>query len=146
MVHDLVVGTGLLSVPARRTRTGLACHAAAVSRSLLVVDDHAGFRALARQVLDGDVFAVVGEAATCSEALQQAHDLAPDVVVLDVALPDGSGFDVARELIASSPAPAVVLVSSRSWSTLSRRLQQSGARGFLAKEQLSVAAVDGLVR
>lgn len=116
-----------------------------MSRTLLVVDDHADFRALARRVLDGVAFTVVGEAATACEALALAQRLHPEVVVLDVALPDGNGFDVAGSLAQAVPPPAVVLVSSRDWGQLSRRVQRSGARGFLPKEELTSAAVEKML-
>jgi DNA-binding NarL/FixJ family response regulator len=116
-----------------------------VSRSLLVVDDHAAFRALARQVLESDAFRVVGEAATAAEGLELTRELHPDVVILDVGLPDGNGFELARRLVTTVPAPAVVLVSSRDWGQLSRRVTTSGARGFLPKEELTAAAVAALL-
>lgn len=116
-----------------------------MSRTLLVVDDHADFRALARRVLDGAAFTVVAEAGTAREALLLAHQLRPEVVVLDVALPDGNGFDVAQTLVQADPPPAVVLVSSRDWGQLSRRVRRSGARGFLPKEELTAAAVERLL-
>lgn len=116
-----------------------------MSRTLLVVDDHADFRAMARRVLDGAAFTVVAEAATAREALAVAHRLKPDVVVLDVALPDGNGFDVAYALVNAVPPPDVVLVSSRDWGRLSQRVRRSGARGFLPKEELTVAAVEAMI-
>jgi DNA-binding NarL/FixJ family response regulator len=116
-----------------------------VSRSLLVIDDHAAFRALARQVLESDAFRVVGEAATAAEGLELTQGLHPEVVILDVGLPDGNGFELARNLRRHTPAPAVVLVSSRDWGQLSRRIRSSGACGFLPKEELTAAAVEALV-
>jgi DNA-binding NarL/FixJ family response regulator len=116
-----------------------------VSRSLLVVDDHAAFRALARQVLESATFNVVGEAATGADGLAMTHELHPDVVILDVGLPDGNGFVLAGDLLRAIPPPAVVLVSSRDWGQLSRRVRSSGARGFLPKEELTAAAVEALL-
>jgi two-component system response regulator EvgA len=116
-----------------------------VSRTLLVIDDHAAFRALAREVLDGEVFHVVGEASSAAEGLLLAQELQPDVVIMDVGLPDGSGFDLTGRLVRTLPSPAVVLVSSRDWGHLSRRVRSSGARGFLPKEELTPAAVEALL-
>jgi DNA-binding NarL/FixJ family response regulator len=116
-----------------------------MSRTLLVVDDHAAFRALARQVLEGSSFSVVGEAGTAAQGLKMTQDLHPDVVILDVALPDGNGFDLTGALVLNVPAPAVVLVSSRDWGQLSRRVRSSGASGFLPKEQLTAAAVEAML-
>jgi DNA-binding NarL/FixJ family response regulator len=116
-----------------------------VSRTLLVVDDHAAFREQARQMLQGEVFEVIGEAATAGEALALAGLLRPEVVVLDVGLPDGDGFELAAMLVRRAPAPAVVLVSSRDWGRGSRRVRNSGARGFIPKDELTPAAVEELI-
>jgi DNA-binding NarL/FixJ family response regulator len=107
---------------------------------VLIVDDHAPFRALARMVLVADGFDVVGEAGDGPDALAAAHDLHPDVVLLDVQLPGTDGFAVAEELAAHPPAPAVVLVSSRSRSDYGHR-PDDVARGFIAKAELSGAAL-----
>jgi DNA-binding NarL/FixJ family response regulator len=113
---------------------------------VLIVDDHAPFRALARMVLVADGFEVVGEAADGAGALRAARQLEPDVVVLDVQMPgvDGfgvDGFDVAEALAVQEPAPAVVLVSSRSRADYGRRVDDSAAQGFIAKAELSGAAL-----
>ena len=113
---------------------------------VLIVDDHAPFRALARMVLVADGFEVVGEAADGAGALRAARQLEPDVVVLDVQMPgvDGfgvDGFDVAEALAGQAPAPAVVLVSSRSRADYGRRVDDSAAQGFIAKAELSGAAL-----
>jgi DNA-binding NarL/FixJ family response regulator len=116
-----------------------------MSRRVLVIDDHADFRALSRQVLEGPAFSVVGEAASAAQGLAMTRALQPDVVILDVGLPDGNGFDLAGELLQSVPQPAVLLVSSRDWGQLSRRVRASGACGFLPKEELSPAAVEAML-
>jgi DNA-binding NarL/FixJ family response regulator len=108
---------------------------------VLIVDDHAPFRALARMVLVADGFDVVGEAGDGPDALAAAHDLHPDVVLLDVQLPGADGFAVAEELAAHRPAPAVVLVSSRSRSDYGNRVAENVARGFIAKDELSGASL-----
>ncbi|MDX6199107.1 MAG: hypothetical protein QOJ79_2258 [Actinomycetota bacterium] len=112
---------------------------------MLVVDDHAPFRALARQVLEGVAFRVVGEAATGFEGLAMTRELHPDVVILDVGLPDRNGFDLAGDLMRTTPPPAVLLVSSRDWGRVGRRVLDSGACGFLPKEELSTAAVEAML-
>src|SRR6478752_6415783 len=89
------------------------CHDDAVTRTVLIVDDHPSFRATARALLEADGFSVVGEAADGQEALARATELGPDIVLLDVQLPDLDGFEVATRLGANGNAPAVVLVSSR---------------------------------
>ena len=108
---------------------------------VLIVDDHARFRALARMLLVADGFDVVGEVGDGAAALVAARDLHPDVVLLDVQLPDEDGFAVAGTLAAHRPAPAVVLVSSRSKGDYGHRVTASAARGFIAKAELSGAAL-----
>jgi DNA-binding NarL/FixJ family response regulator len=105
--------------------------------TILVVDDHAGFRATARRMLERDGWTVVGEAADGSTALTEAAALHPDVVLLDIGLPDIDGFGIAARF-ASQPAggPAIVLISSRERSAYGGRLAASPALGFIAKDDL----------
>ena len=116
-----------------------------MQRTVLVVDDHPGFRSRARLLLEVDGYQVIGEAADGASALAEADRLRPDVVLLDVQLPDVDGFDVAARITAADPAPAVVLTSSRDWSDSAELIMRSGARGFLPKDQLSGAAVAELL-
>lgn len=109
--------------------------------TLLIVDDHAGFREVARALLDGDAFDVVGEAEDGAEAVAQSRLLAPAVVLLDVHLPDIDGFEVTTRLAELDPPPAVVLTSSRPLAEMRRRLADSVARGFLPKDELSVESL-----
>ena len=98
-------------------------------RTVLIVDDHAGFRAVARALLEADGFEVVGEAADGESALEAARRLRPDVVLLDIQLPGLDGFAVAERLAAAGRAPAVVLISSRGADAFRRRLaRQPGVR------------------
>jgi DNA-binding NarL/FixJ family response regulator len=115
--------------------------------TLLIVDDHAGFRSFARALLEAEGFVVVGEADDGESALQLAHELEPEIVLLDVMLPDVDGFSVCLRLneAAGSP-PIVVLTSSRDASAYRRRLDDSPARGFIPKSELSGAALAALVR
>jgi len=108
---------------------------------VLIVDDHPDFRAVARELLQAAGYVVSGEAASVGEAIVAIGALAPDVVLLDVGLPDGSGFDVASELSRDPSGPVVVLVSSREAEDYGRRIARSGARGFLSKSQLSAATL-----
>jgi len=105
--------------------------------TLLIVDDHAGFRAMAREALDGRGFAVVGEAADGHGALRAVEELRPMVVLLDVRLPDLDGFEVAARLRSADSAPDVVLVSTREAADYGRRVLASGAIGFITKSRLS---------
>jgi len=117
------------------------CHAFSVARSVLIVDDHDGFRAFARALLESEGFEIVGEAGDGASALQEAERLAPDLVLLDVQLPDLDGFEVAKRLAADERPPAVVLVSTRDASSYRRRLADTSARGFIPKGELSGAAL-----
>jgi DNA-binding NarL/FixJ family response regulator len=111
-------------------------------RTLVIVDDHPGFRASARALLELDDFSVVGEAADGRAALSEVARLAPEVVLLDIGLPDMSGFDVAERI---SSRTTVVLVSSRSPDQVSARTHVCGAAGFIAKDELTGAALEALV-
>lgn len=111
----------------------------------LIVDDHAGFRSIARLVLETAGFEVVGEVDTGAAALSAAADLKPDVVILDIGLPDTSGFRVAEELSKLPDAPAVVLVSSRSEADYGHQVERAAALGFIAKNELSGEAVTALL-
>jgi DNA-binding NarL/FixJ family response regulator len=105
--------------------------------SVLIVDDHQGFRAMARDLLSNRGFTVVGEAAGGRQALSEASRLRPAVVLLDVQLPDLDGFEVAQRLRAGSNPPGVVLVSTREASDYGQRIKTSGAVGFITKSRLS---------
>lgn len=112
---------------------------------MLIVDDHAEFRAAARALLEAEGFEVVGEAGHGLEAVTRADQLRPDVVLLDIQLPDLSGFEVARRLASVAQPPQVVLISSRDATTYGSQLSMRHARGFLAKGDLSGAAVTALL-
>jgi two-component system response regulator EvgA len=89
---------------------------------------------------------VVGEAENGVGALRRARELHPDVVLLDVQLPDFDGFEVAARLTSmNGTAPAVVLTSSRDGSDFGPLVAQSGARGFIPKGELSGAALKAVL-
>jgi DNA-binding NarL/FixJ family response regulator len=113
---------------------------------VLIVDDHAPFRSIARQVLTADGFLVVAEAADGAEAIRACDELRPDLVLLDVQLPDIDGFAVAAVLTTRIDPPAVVLVSSRSRTDYGSRISDCGARGYIAKGELSGDAVRRLLQ
>jgi DNA-binding NarL/FixJ family response regulator len=116
-----------------------------VHRTVLIVDDHDGFRDAARALLEVGGFVVVGEAADGRQALAEVARLAPDVVLLDIHLPDLDGFAVAEQLAATSPSPAVVLVSSRDAVTFGDRLLRVHAVGFLPKWEVTGATLAGIL-
>ena len=123
----------------------LECHPAAMARTVVIVDDHDGFRALARALLQGTGYEVVGEAGDGASAIRSVRGLRPEVVLLDIQLPDMNGFDVARRVKEGPDPPAVVLISSRDALDYGRRVDRSGARGFITKAELSIGALDSVL-
>ena len=116
-----------------------------VSPTVLIVDDHAAFRAVARALLEADGYEVVGEASDGRAGLDAVALLQPDVVLLDVRLPDGDGFQVADRLTSNGCTSAVVGTSSSDDPLYPERATSSGARGFGAKHDVSGAALDRLL-
>jgi DNA-binding NarL/FixJ family response regulator len=115
------------------------------TRRIIVVDDHADFRRCAGELLSAEGFEVVGEAGDGASALALAARLAPEVVLLDIQLPDIDGLAVAERLLAAHPGLAIILISSRDRSTYGPLIEASGARGFVAKGDLSGAAIERLL-
>ena len=115
-----------------------------MARTVLIVDDHAGFRGFARRLLEADGFTVVGEVGDGTSALAAVDAQRPEIVLLDVVLPDIDGFAVAERLAETRPGPIVVLTSSREAAELAGRLERSPARGFIHKDDLSGAALAAL--
>ena len=110
-----------------------------------MVDDHPSFRRCARAVLTAEGFEVIGEAEDGASAVALAVELEPDLVVLDIQLPDADGFEVASRLLALDPGLAIVLVSSRDRSEYGPLIERSGARGFVAKDELSGDRIEELL-
>jgi len=118
------------------------CH---VTRTVLIVDDHEGFRGIARGLLEAEGFEVVGEAADGESAIIEAKRLRPQFVLLDVQLPDIDGFEVASRLDEAGEPPVVVLTSSRDARSYRRRVALSTARAFIPKAELSGDALAALI-
>jgi DNA-binding NarL/FixJ family response regulator len=112
--------------------------------TILIVDDHASFRTQARALLEADGFAVVGEADDGASGLAAARSMHPDIVLLDIGLPDMEGFDVATVLAADLNPPVIVLTSSRQAVAYRRRLATSPALGFISKDDLTGSALRAL--
>ena len=108
---------------------------------MLIVDDHAEFRELARRILEQGGFVVAGEAVDGGATTAAVAEMQPDVVLLDVQLPDVDGFEVAEAIAAGPDPPIVVLTSSRDESDFGSRVARSGARGFIPKSRLSGASL-----
>jgi DNA-binding NarL/FixJ family response regulator len=117
----------------------------AVPRTVLIVDDHETFRSAVRALLEAGDFVVIGEAADGQQALIESARLRPDVVLLDIQLPELDGFTVAERLANSSPRPIVVLVSSRDAVTYGDRLIRAQAAGFLPKWEVTGATLAGIL-
>jgi CheY-like chemotaxis protein len=117
-----------------------------MATTVLIVDDHDTFRATARLLLESEGFHVVGEAENGETAIQKAAELTPDLVLLDVQLPDIDGLQVSRRVTeAPGGHPAVILVSSRDVGDYGPLVAASGALGFVTKAELSGERVRALL-
>ncbi|MEK6250982.1 MAG: response regulator transcription factor [Actinomycetota bacterium] len=114
--------------------------------TVLIVDDHPSFRASARRMLEAGGYAVVGEAPDGASALAAVRELGPELVLLDIQLPDIDGFEVAERLSGNGGVPAIVLTSSRDSSDFGDAISASPARGFIPKSDLSGEAIAALIR
>lgn len=113
-------------------------------RTVLIVDDHAGFRRAARVMLVADGFDVVGEALDGRQGMAEVVRLRPEIVLLDIQLPDLDGFAVADQLASETDGPVVILISSRDAVEYGGRVEASRSKGFIAKSRLSGAAIRAL--
>jgi len=102
--------------------------------TVLIVDDHPSFRASARTLLEAEGYEIVGEAENGASALQAVKELKPDLVLLDVQLPDMDGFQVADQLCRLADPP-----------DYGRCIEGCGANGFVPKADLSGAAIAALL-
>jgi DNA-binding NarL/FixJ family response regulator len=116
-----------------------------MTRTVLIVDDHETFRSFARALLESEGFEVIGEAEDGTSGVEAVEALAPDLVVLDVQLPDITGFQVLERLRADGVPTAVVLTSSRDASSYGDQVDSSGAVGFIPKAELSGQAIRALL-
>ena len=133
----------LVDAPPRHPRSRALPPKGSVLRTILIVDDHPAFRESARTLFESEGYDVVGEAEDGEAALRLAQELRPDVVLLDVHLPDLHGFEVAERLGLLDGRPQVVLTSSR--ADYSSVVGSTGARGFVTKDELSVSALEALL-
>jgi len=115
-----------------------------VATSIVIVDDDPRFRGIARRLLESEGFEVIGEAADGREALAVTRELEPDIVLLDVQLPHLDGIQVATQLTAGGGAPAIVLTSTRDESDFGAQVEESGARGFVPKDEISAERITSL--
>jgi len=112
---------------------------------VLLVDDHAlvrrGFR---RMLEDEPTFQVVGEASDGLEAVTQAEQLQPDVIVMDCALPQINGIEASRRILASRPQTAILMLSMHSEDTLIRQALEAGAKGYVLKNAMDLDLVSAI--
>jgi CheY-like chemotaxis protein len=113
--------------------------------TVLIVDDSSSFRGTARALLVSEGFDVVGEATDGASAIEAAESLHPDIVLLDVHLPDVDGFEVAATLKENGGAPAIVMTSSHDACDFGSCVADSGAVGFIPKAELSGLALSALI-
>jgi DNA-binding NarL/FixJ family response regulator len=113
--------------------------------TVLIVDDHAPFRLRVRRLLEAEGWTVAGEAGDGAAAIELSRRVAPDLVLVDVGLPDTSGLAVAGALAALPAAPACVLVSTHDRADFEALARRAGALGFLAKDELDGAALSALL-
>lgn len=113
----------------------------------LLVDDNGSFIETARLLLAQEGVVVAGTASSIAEALRQAGALRPDVVLVDIALGDENGFELARRLAGSDtgPGPAVIMISTRGGADFADMVADCRAAGFLAKDELSAAAIQRIL-
>jgi DNA-binding NarL/FixJ family response regulator len=113
--------------------------------AIIVVDDNARFRARARLRLEADGYAVVAEAADGASALEAVERHRPQVVLLDIGLPDMSGLTLAERLTSEPGGPAVVLTSTHDAADFGDQITRCGARGFVPKAAFSTDKITALL-
>jgi DNA-binding NarL/FixJ family response regulator len=115
---------------------------------ILIVDDHAVVRRGVRALLESQThWEVAGEATTGREAVDAAKRLRPDIVVMDLSLPELNGLDAARQILKDSPGTEVLVLTMHHSEELARNALQAGARGYVLKsdaDQNLIAAVESL--
>jgi two-component system nitrate/nitrite response regulator NarL len=116
-----------------------------VAPTVVIVDDHAGFRAEAAQLLKAAGYEVVASCPDGRSALAAISQLHPDVVLLDVQLPDTDGFRLIAQLDAAEEGATIILTSSREAADYGNRVGRSGAAGFITKAELSARSLAQVV-
>jgi DNA-binding NarL/FixJ family response regulator len=113
--------------------------------TVLLVDDHALVRRGFRRMLEDDAdISVVGEASEGSEAVRLALELRPKVIVMDCAMPELSGIEATREILAKYSEAAILMLSMHSEETLVRQALDAGARGYVLKNAMDLDLVSAV--
>jgi two-component system nitrate/nitrite response regulator NarL len=107
-----------------------------VSETVVIVDDNDEFRVRTRALLDGDGYRVIGDAADGASGLEAVRSLRPNIALLDVQLPDTSGFAIAERLRRQAET-AVVIISTRDAHDYASAVSECGALGFISKSEIS---------
>jgi DNA-binding NarL/FixJ family response regulator len=119
-----------------------------MSLRILVVDDHAVVRRGVRSLLESqEGWEVCGEATTGRDAVEQSRRLRPDVVVMDLSLPELNGLDATRHILKDAPETEVLVLTMHQSEELARDVLQAGARGYVLKSDADenlIAAVESL--
>jgi DNA-binding NarL/FixJ family response regulator len=120
-------------------------HDEVVGMRCVIVDDDAGFVAVAGAILEREGMLVAGVAANGAEAVARARTLRPDVILIDIRLGAESGFDVARRLADSARPAALIMISTHARADYADMLAESPVAGFVPKAELSAAAIRGVL-
>lgn len=104
-----------------------------MSAKVMIVDDAAFMRAMIRDLLTNNGFQVVGEAVNGAEAVAKYGECQPDVVTMDITMPEMSGVETVREIVRKYPSARIVMVSAMGQQALVVESIQAGARDFVVK-------------
>ena len=112
---------------------------------VLLVDDHSLVRRGFRRMLEDEAdIVVIGEASNGDEAVRLARELAPQVIVMDCALPGTSGLAATRKILETAPPKAILMLSMHSEDTLVRQAMEAGARGYILKNAMDLDLVSAI--
>lgn len=112
---------------------------------VVIADDHPQFRSATRVMLESAGYDVIGEAGDAKQAIAECHRLHPDLLILDVQLPDNDGFAVAAELSLDADSPTIVLVSNREASDFGDLINGAHVAGFISKIDFSEGTLRALI-
>ncbi len=104
-----------------------------MTKRVLVCDDAAFMRALIINILTDAGHEVIGEARTGVEAVEKYEELKPDLVTMDIVMPEMSGVDAVREIVGSDPDAVILICSAVGLDELAAQAREAGAKGFLVK-------------